>query len=208
MAAQLITVDACSKEPKTCQGGPHKGEQIWQVKDPAGVWASLYYGGPRPTKGQQFQVNITTREYQGKTYYDAHIAGPAPAQFAQAAAVHQLAQSIGQPQTAHQSAHTANIGPLNGDSGGLGNAPLAAVLALGKPSGKIAWADWAHIAETAWAQGAAIGMPPSECVAYVNTTLIAFSNGKLELPVKADPLAGSKEPGDDDPFDWADDTKT
>jgi hypothetical protein len=209
--SQVITINGGKAEPRTCMGGPHKGENIWSVIDTGGTWYSMYCFD-RPQKGQQYNVEVKSKQVGDKTYRDAFIVGPAPAQFAQAEAVHQLAQSIGngapsanpalppspyevkrfeytQAQPAPQSAPTGNV-----------DAPKAEF----KPSGKIAWADWARMAEAAWAQGAAIGMPPTECVAYVNTTLIAYSNGKIDLPV-VEPL----EPGSDadSDFDWADEPK-
>ena len=184
--SQIITIDGGKKEPRICAGGPHKGENIWSVIDTTGTWYSLYCFD-RPQKGQQYNVNVTSKNVGDKTYRDAYIVGPAPAQFAAAAQVHQLAQSIGNGalvQPAPQSAPTGNV-----------DAPKAEFRA----SGKIPWVNWACLAEAAWAQGAAIGMPPAECVAYVNTTLIAYSNGKIDLPV---PMVAELEPGSDD-FDWA-----
>ena len=206
--SQIITIDGGKKEPRICAGGPHKGENIWSVIDTGGVWYSLYCFD-RPQKGQQYNVNITSKQVGDKTYRDAYIVGPAPAQFAQADAVHQLAQGIyptptpGQlatraeypaqgignganAQPAPQSAPTGNVGPLNVEF---------------KPSGRIAWADWALVTKAAWelSQELIPPMPFAEAVAYINTTLIAYSNNKIDLPV---PLVAELEPGSDD-FDWA-----
>lgn len=54
---------------------------------------------------------------------------------------------------------------------------------------KIPWADWAVVIQSAWEAASAAGMPPAEAVAVVNTTLIAFSNGKLETPIEAGPVS-------------------
>ena len=194
--SQIITIDGGKKEPRICAGGPHKGENIWSVIDTNGVWYSLYDGNypcfDRPQKGQQYSVNVTSKNVGDKTYRDAFIVGPAPAQFAQAEKVHQLAQSIGSgPEKgngwpAPESAPTGNVGPLNVEF---------------KPSGRIAWADWALVTKAAWelSQELIPPMPFAEAVAYINTTLIAYSNNKIDLPV---PLVAELEPGSDD-FDWA-----
>ena len=207
--SQVITINGGKSEPRTCMGGPHKGENIWSVIDTGGTWYSMYCFD-RPQKGQQYNVNVTSKQVGDKTYRDAFIVGPAPAQFAQAAAVHELAQNIGNgatqanPSPAPQSAPTGNIGPSNAISDGFGIAPLAAALALGRPSGKIAWADWALVTKAAWelSQELLPPMPFAEAVAFCSTTLIAYSNGKIDLPV-IEPLEPGSDADANDPFDWA-----
>ena len=178
----ILQVEVTTKTPKNIGG-----KQIWGIKDNQGNWYD-FQGGFKPAKGQQLNVRIeNVQGDNGKTYKHAHLIEPPPPQQAQQA----------QPMQVHQPAPvsaTGQPGPLN-----AGN-------------GKIKWEDWELIAraasELAWKLEPEPATSPNDHapaarLAFVNTTLIAFSNGKLELPTEAGPV--SREPGDDgDPYADAD----
>ena len=164
----IITVDAVTKEPRVFQG-----QQQWGVKLPNGEWITLQCGF-RPSKGQQFDVAITEKQGKdGRVFKTATIIAPAPAQAPQ-----QQERQVDRSPTPSQPqlSPTAQPGPLNV---------------------KIKWDDWCMVLQSAWQAATDAGMPPAEAVAVVNTTLIAFSNGKLETPIEAGPVS-EVEPGQDD----------
>ena len=191
MAQQIITIDGGSGQPKQTLGGPNKGKQYWTVIGTDGNWYSLYYDGPKPQKGQEFNCMVNSREYNGKTYHDAHIITAPPQPFANPAP--QLAPKPPQAQPEPQSAPTATPALSNG---------------------KIKWDEWLQIADAASQlahrlepdrlplNGDAGLSTATARIAFVNTTLIAFSNGKLELPTEAGPVstAGAYDDPDEIPF--------
>jgi len=71
-----------------------------------------------------------------------------------------------------------------------------------KHNGKISWDDWTLAIRLIWDIVQDTGMPPAEGVALVSTTLIAYSNGKLETPVipvqDVEIFPGNSEAKDDD----------
>jgi len=73
-------------------------------------------------------------------------------------------------------------------------------------SGKISWDDWALVIRTTWDIVTDTNMPPAEGVALVNTTLIAYSNGKLETPVfpviDDDGVVGANSEAKEDDIPW------
>lgn len=164
----VITVDAVTKEPRVFQG-----QQQWGVKLPNGEWITLQCGF-RPAKGQQFDVSIATNTGKdGRVFKTATIIAPAPAQAPQEQMpASQRGLTIGQPQLSP----TAQPGPLNV---------------------KIKWDDWCMVLQSAWQAATDAGMPPAEAVAVVNTTLIAYSNGKLETPIEAGPVSNGDAVVDD-----------
>lgn len=165
----IITVDAVTKEPRV-----FNGQQQWGVKLPNGEWITLVCGF-RPSKGQQFDVAIKEKQgNDGRVFKTATIIAPAPAPAPQEQMpASQRGLTIGQPPLSP----TAQPGPLNV---------------------KIKWDDWCMVLQSAWQAATDAGMPPAEAVAVVSTTLIAFSNGKLETPIEAGPVSEVEPAQDDD----------
>ena len=176
-----ITVEMSGKTPRS-----YGGRTKWGVHpkgSPDGYWVDIYVND-RPKPGQVFNIGAVKedRSADGKRIFrEAEIIGPAMA-------------------TLQRPAQPAAILPKpGGDS--YGNSTTAPA----PSNGKIKWDDWVEIARAA--HELAVGMEPepgtngdasAARLAFVNTTLIAFSNGKLELPTDAGPV--SWEPGGGDPY--------
>ncbi len=190
----IIEVDASTKEPRSYNNRTQYG-----VK-PAGqtYWVNLEVDF-RPTKGQRFDVKMSTVEKDGKIFRNATIIGPAPPaasveeQFKAGDAVY--ARYTGQREAGAPDATKPLAFPPSASSGP--SAPLPPL------SGKIPWDDWIFTAGMAWNYAVNVcAMPPAEAVAFVNTTLISFSNGKIAMPLRPSFIEGEPPA---DPFDWADD---
>jgi len=181
----IITVDAVTKEPRE-----YNGRKQWGVKLPNGEWISVECDF-QPVKGMQFDVAIKESYKNGRSFKNATIIGPAPAPAAQPSVM-------------------ADFNAVKAESMAMGQKPPqvqpaaqpAPSVAYSSPhaSAKIPWWDWVHVIRMSWDVAIETGMPPAEAVALINTTLIAYSNGKLEAPPA--PLTGEEQaPQDDDiPF--------
>jgi hypothetical protein len=171
----ILVVDAVTKDPK--QFGD---KAIWGIKTKDGNWYD-FHGGFRPDRGQSLNAKIwEVKGKNGKAYLHADLMEPPP----------QAVDTRLPPLLAPQPEKNLINGAQNL-----------------RPNDKIKWEDWVQISEAA--HDLAVRMEPEPAtspndhapaarLAFVNTTLIAFSNGKLELPTDAGPV--SREPGDDDPY--------
>jgi hypothetical protein len=168
----LIQIDLVTKNPRE-----FGGKQIWGVKLPNGQWLNLE-AGFRPEKGMQLDVNIKdVKGKDGKTYHNATIIGPAPGQL----------NEVFHPQQRQQNSEPQWPDP-------------AKVIEQSKPSNyqppaKISWSDWVATAQSACELANLMSLENDARAAFINTTMIALSNGKLELPTDAGP-ALVDEPGD------------
>ena len=168
----------------------YQGRKQWPVitrefGDKAWVTLECHF---QPNEGQVFDVAIVEKPNpKGGFYRNATIIGPAgqPAQ--------QQAQPKQPAQPVQQNAPAGQPGPITISDGFSRTYP-------GIQPSKISFEDWGRAASSAWTLGVALGMPAAECVAFVSTTLIAFSNGKLELPKVDDSEFGDVPPSDDIPF--------
>lgn len=165
-----IVVEMSGKTPRE-----YGGRVKWGVHPkgfPKDYWVDIYVQD-RPKPGQVFNIGAIkeTPSADGvKIFREAEIIGPA-----------------GFDPVKMQ------LPPMKGTSGAS--------------NGKIKWDDWVQIAraasELAWKLEPEPATSPNDHapaarLAFVNTTLIAYSNGKLELPTDAGPV--SREPGSDDAF--------
>ena len=129
----------------------------------------------QPQRGQSFDVAIKETSKNGKTYKNATIVGPAPA--APPPAPPQQTPSV-----------EAQFNQIKQQA-----------------SGKISWDDWTLAIRLIWDIVQDTGMPPAEGVALVSTTLIAYSNGKLEtpvFPVMDDPVVDGNSEVKEDDIPW------
>ena len=216
----LITIDGWAKQQKTDK----RGQAYLPVHLPDGRWLNLYaWDGFKPAKGMTFDVDIKSSAYrtpdgEARTSNWATIIGPAPKQAAPVAppqqwtppppaGVHTDNPTYGHgptPPPAPQSAPTGQPGPATIGDGFTRTYPAP----TGQPGGfaapipqaKTTFADWSRLVSVTWALGVSLGIPPAECVGFLQTTLITFRDGKLELPV-AD--TGAEGPISGDEFDWA-----
>lgn len=129
----------------------------------------------QPQPGQSFDVAIKEKpNNRGGKFIDATIIGPAPA-------AAPPAQS--QPFQTYQGSARNPIYSENHATATYQPAPQPTPMAQPGPSNaKISWHDWCETAGAAWAFGTACGMPAPEAVAFVNTTMIQFGQGKLAMP--------------------------
>ena len=189
-----LVVDAVTKESK--QFG---NTEIWGIKATDGNWYD-FHGGFKPSKGQSLNCKVwPVKGKNGKDYMHADLIPEHPQQA-------QQAQPAQQPKPAAQPYSNGNP-PQQGATG----------IAFGMPppsNGKIKWDEWTEIADAASQlahrlepdrlplNGDAGLSTATARIAFVNTTLIAFSNGKLELPTEAGPVstAGAYDDPDDIPF--------
>ena len=104
----------------------------------------------------------------GKTYKNATIVGPAPAPVP--------------PEKTYTPAQVSTIQSVEK----IFNENL--MIKSPPASNKIPWSDWTLVIQATWETAMLANMPPAEAVALVNTTLIAYSNGKLETPSVDDVL--------------------
>jgi hypothetical protein len=171
----VITVDAVTKEPRV-----FNGRTKWGVKPVGGDWLNLYCDF-KPSKGQNFSVSIKeTKGKDGRIFRDAEIVGPAPAQ---------IPQPIPPAPPTPQASVEAQFNSLKPN-----------IYAEPPRSGKIPWSDWTLVIQATWEAAMLAQMPPAEAVALVNTTLIAYSNGKLETPIEAGPISDGDAKDDDIPW--------
>lgn len=169
----VITVDAVTKEPRVFQG-----RKQWGVKLPNGDWLSMECDF-QPQRGQNFDVAIKETSKNGKTYKNATIVGPAPS--AQPA-----------PPPAPPS--------LEAIAKEAFNQLKPASYAL-PPNGKISWDDWVSVAMAAGELAERLALEMDARGAFINTTMIAFSNGKLETPPQ--PIFnGDTDNGKEDDIPW------
>jgi len=170
----VITVDAVTKEPRVFQG-----RKQWGVKLPNGEWLSMECDF-QPQRGQSFDVAIKETFKNGKTYKNATIVGPAPAAPPPA------------PPSLEAIAKEA-FNQLKPNS--YAEAPR---------NSKISWDDWCLMIRASWQILSSLDLPHAEAVAVISTTLIAFSNGKLETPVEAGPVSDGAEAPEakDDDIPW------
>ena len=177
--AQRITVEAVTKKPRI-----FNNQLIWGVKTDDGTWYSLYVED-QPTKGASYECIVTENKGKdGRTYFDAKPIRPAMA-----------------PEPAPQSQTNGAAAPAE--------APKPAPVYTGPT--KIAWLDWQTMTRAAHAM--AMELEPDQAavsasnplfdrstarIAMVNTIMIAFSNGKLDLP----DYSVGREPGADDGDDF------
>ena len=179
-----ITVEMASKQSRE-----YNGRRKWGVHpkgSPKDYWLDIYVTD-RPKQGQVFNIGTIKESPVGdRIFREAEIIGPAA----------QGAIASGQPE------------PLKPAPGSGNGWPARESAPTGQPAasnGKIKWSDWQQITEVAHElacklepddQGEHVCERSVARAALVNTVLIAFSNGKLELPTEAGPV--SREPGDDD----------
>lgn len=190
--SMVITLTRVAQKPKQ----DFQGRQVWGVLTQqygAQQWVDLQCDH-QPMVGQSYDVQIKQKpKNNGGFFMDATIIGPA---HQPPAAQPQFSPT---PQRgARESAPADQLGPLAPQQAPqqvVHQAPPSApTVQAPPPSGKIAWEDWVFVTGLAWDYAInRCAMPPAEAVAYVSTTLIAFSKGNLELPAPP-----AREPGSDD----------
>jgi len=168
-----ITVEMSGKTPRSYGGRTKWG--VHPVGSPKDYWIDIYYA-ERPKAGQVFNIGAvkeTVSKDGAKVFREAEIIGTSSPE---------ARRPIAQPQQSHHAPLTNNP-PAPSTNGSV--APSYT------PNGKIKWQEWAEVAQTAWSYGInIIGMPSEQCIGFVQTTLVALRDGKLELPAE-------REPGDD-----------
>ena len=194
-----LVVNAVTKESK--QFGD---TVIWGIKTKDGDWYD-FHGGFQPSKGQSLNCKVwTVKGKNGKDYMHADLIPEHPQQA-------QQAQPAQQPKPAVQpypNGKPPQQGPTYVD---LKKAEAAAGNA---PRPKIKWSEWCEMAEAV--SQLAHRLEPDRLAStdtdgisaaysrmkFVNTTLMEYAKGNLELPTEAGPVsgAGAYDDPDDIPF--------
>jgi hypothetical protein len=183
-----ITVEMASKASRE-----YGGRTKWGVHPkgaPKDYWVDIYVQD-RPQPGQVFNIGAvkeSTSKDGAKVFREAEIIGPAAGTI----------DPKTWPQAPLSAAPSPKVQPYSQSA--LNGTP-------GASSGKIKWDDWCVIAKSAhelallMEQGLSADTATAR-VAFVNTTLIAFSNGKLELPTDAGPVSRAADPDSVLPPGW------
>jgi len=190
-----ITVEMSGKTPREYGGRTKWG--VHPVGSPKDYWIDIYYD-ERPKAGQVFNIGAvkeTMSKDGAKVFREAEIIGTSSPE---------ARRPIAQPQQSHHAPLTNNP-PAQSTNGSAAPAGQRIdwdykTTQPAPSNGKIKWWEWVQMTEAA--HDLAVRMEPepgtspndhapAARLAYVNTTLIAYSNGRLELP-------SAREPGDDD----------
>jgi hypothetical protein len=185
-----ITVEMSGKTPRSYGGRTKWG--VHPVGAPKDYWVDIYCTD-RPKAGQVFNIGAvkeTASADGAKIFREAEIIGPAGS----------AATRITPPVSGHGNAWPAPqtnkpAAPSTNGSAAPSNGQLF-------PSkGKIKWAAWCEMANAAYELSCAMDDGETDTYArmkFVNTTMMEYAKGNLELPSEAGPV--SREPGDDDPY--------
>ena len=183
-----LVVDAVTKESK--QFG---NTVIWGIKTKDGNWYD-FHGGFKPSKGQSLNCKIwTVNSKNGKDYMHADLIPehPQQAQQAQPRPPASIAEKIDRDAAANGTG-IASYADFKKAEAAAGNAP--------RP--KIKWSEWCEMAEAV--SQLAHRLEPDRLAStdtdgisaaysrmkFVNTTLMEYAKGNLELPTEAGPVSG------------------